>query len=56
MSCKICTVPFTNQNDTILLCNHKQGFVHMGCCTDLCSQSHSPCQHKVAVFRNVEKK
>ncbi|MFH1916271.1 MAG: hypothetical protein ABIJ21_03325 [Nanoarchaeota archaeon] len=50
LTCKVCTVPFTNDNQEVLLCGHHEGFVHVGCCTDVCSQHGTPCEHHVATF------
>ncbi len=43
--CNICNGSFSGSPDELVLCKHKEGFVHMGCCTGLCSMDGKPCDH-----------
>jgi hypothetical protein len=49
-SCKICSNNFQDSPDKLVLCEYKEGFVHLGCCTDRCSIDGKPCVHCVAQF------
>lgn len=49
-NCKICTNNFQQSPDSLVLCQHKEGFVHLGCCIDNCSWDKKPCTHSVAVY------
>lgn len=51
--CKICTGTFHNSPDKMLLCKHKDGMVHMGCCTNRCSMDGKPCTNMMAMFSKV---
>jgi hypothetical protein len=51
--CNICGVDFTGDTNTVVICKHKSGNVHLGCCTDLCSWDGKPCGHAVGVFEKV---
>jgi hypothetical protein len=48
--CKICSNNFQHSPDSLVLCNHKDGLVHMGCCTAKCSWDGAPCQNGVAIY------
>lgn len=49
-SCKICGGNFQDSPDDLVLCEHKEGFVHHGCCVNRCSMNHSPCAHCKAEY------
>jgi len=51
--CKICNVDFTDQTTSIVMCKHKGGDVHFGCCIDLCSWDKKPCSNAVGVFGKI---
>jgi hypothetical protein len=50
MNCRICKNGFGSYPETLLLCKHKEGFVHLGCCLDLCSWKRQPCDHAIATY------
>ena len=50
MECKLCSVGFAESQDEVVLCNHHDGLVHMGCCTTNCSEDGKPCEHCEAIF------
>ncbi|MBD3204513.1 hypothetical protein GF327_09560 [Candidatus Woesearchaeota archaeon] len=54
MDCKICSSKFNSGTDIIYLCDHKQGFVHSGCCVNNCSWDKSPCKNKISSFMNID--
>ncbi len=49
-TCKICQGNFHDSPDELLVCEHKGGFVHKGCCAALCSYDGQPCGHCKAVY------
>jgi hypothetical protein len=49
-NCKICSGSFADSPDKLVLCEHKTGLVHLGCCTNKCSQDHKPCIHCKAIY------
>nr|MCK4929529.1 hypothetical protein [Nanoarchaeota archaeon] len=51
--CKICGVDFTQGTDSIVMCRHHGGNVHLGCCMDICSWEKTPCHHAVGVFQKI---
>jgi len=53
-TCKICKGHFHDSPDELLVCDHKDGFVHKGCCGAHCSYDGKPCNHCKAVY--VKKK
>jgi hypothetical protein len=53
MECKICGTKFGAGNDSVVLCNNKGGFAHLGCCCDLCSWNHKPCEHSMGVYSKL---
>jgi len=53
MLCKICNGEFKNSPDSILLCEHKQGAVHLGCCLNNCSWNKQPCQHSIGTYEKI---
>jgi len=53
MECKICKGNFEESPDELLLCQHHQGAVHLGCCVSLCSMDGRPCGHCRAVYSKM---
>lgn len=47
MQCKICNRTLKKSPGSIIVCNHKRGIVHLGCCVDHCSLDEQPCKHVV---------
>jgi len=54
INCMICNGQFDASPDSIVLCEYKAGFVHMGCCIDKCSMSRSPCVNAKAIYNKVK--
>ncbi|MFH0876395.1 MAG: hypothetical protein V1859_10740 [archaeon] len=52
-NCNICSNAFTGSPDQLVLCEHKDGMVHKGCCTSLCSMDGKPCKHGIAMYSKV---
>lgn len=53
----ICTSGFAESADKIIVCRHKEGVVHEGCCRDCCSldgRGHANCPHAHAVYEKRE--
>ncbi|MBW2980128.1 hypothetical protein KY360_01780 [Candidatus Woesearchaeota archaeon] len=50
VKCGICKGDFKTSPDKIVLCDHKSGAVHLGCCANNCSQDSTPCKHAVGVY------
>ena len=50
MKCVICTNHIEHSPDRMVVCEHKQGAVHYGCCTHRCSQNGKPCVHCKAIY------
>ena len=50
MRCRICDNEFGSYPETLILCSHKGGFVHLGCCMDLCSWNRQPCRHAKGTY------
>jgi hypothetical protein len=50
MECKICSGDFATSPDKLVLCEHHQGFTHMGCCSYRCSQDGKMCVHGKAMY------
>ncbi|MFH1132957.1 MAG: hypothetical protein V1735_00545 [Nanoarchaeota archaeon] len=50
MKCRICENSFQNSPDSIVVCNHHCGVVHLGCCRDRCSNHKAPCMHAQGVY------
>ncbi|MBR9699380.1 hypothetical protein GOV09_02905 [Candidatus Woesearchaeota archaeon] len=48
-TCKICHQDFKGP-DSLVLCDHWDGFIHFGCCTRRCSKDGEPCQHCEGIF------
>ena len=48
--CKICEGNFKDSPDSLLLCNHHDGAVHLGCCINRCSWDKKPCGHCMGVY------
>jgi hypothetical protein len=53
-NCKICSNNFYASPDKLVVCDHKGGMVHLGCCTDLCSMDRKPCVHGKAIYAKVK--
>jgi hypothetical protein len=53
MNCRICSNNFHQSADSIVLCEFKTGFVHLGCCIDNCSMNKKPCGHSLAVYDKI---
>jgi hypothetical protein len=53
LSCSVCSGNLAESPDSMILCLHKQGAVHLGCCIHDCSQSHEPCDHAKAFYDKV---
>jgi len=53
VKCKVCTGHFVESKDSVVLCNHHDGAVHMGCCTDRCSEHGEPCDHSHGVYHKA---
>ncbi|MCK5283276.1 MAG: hypothetical protein KAK00_07750 [Nanoarchaeota archaeon] len=53
--CKICSGNFADSPDELILCEHKGGLVHLGCCVSLCSGDGKPCQHSKAIYSKLIK-
>ncbi len=54
-TCNICKGNFDLSPDEIVLCEHKDGFVHLGCCVSLCSMDGKPCTHSKAIYAKISK-
>ena len=50
VECKICSGQFDKSPDSIVLCKHKIGAVHLGCCVDNCSWDKQICEHAVGKY------
>ena len=50
INCNICSGTFHNSPDKVLMCEHKDGMVHLGCCVSRCSMDGKPCIHQMATF------
>ena len=53
VQCRICCGEFKNSPDSVLICNFREGVVHLGCCIDKCSWSKEPCLHCQAVYQKL---
>ncbi|MFH1126775.1 MAG: hypothetical protein ABIG84_05450 [archaeon] len=53
LDCKICNDKLHQGSKNLVLCEHKQGFVHLGCCSNNCSQHGAPCSHAIADYRKT---
>jgi hypothetical protein len=54
-NCMICTSNFQDSPDDLILCEHKDGIVHLGCCVNRCSMDHNPCVHCKAEYSKDNK-
>ncbi len=54
--CVICGGHFVNNPDEIVLCDHKDSFVHLGCCVSQCSKDGKPCEHGRAIYSKISPK
>ena len=52
--CKICNHKLHTKADNLILCDHKKGLVHRGCCVSGCSMHGSPCKHAVSEYEKVD--
>jgi len=52
-TCKVCNGAFPDSPDELVLCEHKDGFVHLGCCVSLCSGNGKPCSHCKAIYEKL---
>ena len=50
VQCKVCTGDFDSSPDSIVLCRHKEGAVHFGCCVHDCSNDNRPCEHCAGTY------
>lgn len=50
VKCKICKGLFEDSTDSLVICDHLKGPVHMGCCCDLCSMHGAPCQNCQSIY------
>lgn len=50
IKCRICNALFEDSMDSLVVCNHLEGPVHLGCCSDLCSMHGGPCEHSQGVY------
>ncbi|MBU1019876.1 MAG: hypothetical protein KJ847_01570 [Firmicutes bacterium] len=53
LHCKICNNKFGEGSDSIVLCHHKDGPVHLGCCIELCSWDKKPCENAIGVYEKL---
>lgn len=53
MECKICSNSMVDSPDEMVICNHNEGPVHLGCCMSLCSEDGNPCEHCKAVYSKL---
>ncbi len=53
VNCKICSGDFGSSPDSVVLCEHKEGAVHMGCCVHNCSSDMKPCQHCMGIYNKI---
>ena len=53
-ACKICGGDFKESPDKLVVCTHKEGAVHQGCCCDNCSGNGKPCDHSQGVYEKQE--
>jgi len=51
--CKICGKDF-KESDSLIICEHKGGIVHLGCCIDNCSWDNEPCKHSHGLFEKID--
>lgn len=51
--CKICGNDF-KKSDSLVICEHKGGIVHLGCCLDNCSWNKEPCKHSHGLFEKID--
>jgi hypothetical protein len=52
-TCKICDGNFQDSPDELVLCEHKGGMVHLGCCVSLCSGDGRPCENCKAMYSKI---
>ncbi|MBI5229113.1 hypothetical protein HY991_03310 [Candidatus Micrarchaeota archaeon] len=57
VTCKICEEAFVTKPDTMVICEHRDGAVHIGCCVHKCSwDKKGPvnCKHAKATFKKIQ--
>lgn len=54
VECKICSGQFNDSPDSVVVCNHKEGAVHLGCCIHNCSFDMKPCENAAGVYEKLE--
>jgi len=52
--CKVCKGQFSNSPDSVVLCKHNEGLVHLGCCINGCSWDKKPCENAVGVYEKLD--
>ncbi|NOR85806.1 hypothetical protein GQ473_06835 [archaeon] len=52
--CKICKNNLHIGPDSLVLCAHKKGFIHRGCCVAHCSKHGEPCGHAKAEYSKMD--
>lgn len=52
--CKICGGQFDSSPDSIVLCKHKEGTVHLGCCMHNCSMDMKPCENSLGTYDKIQ--
>lgn len=50
VKCKVCEGDFKSSPDSVILCEHKDGAVHLGCCINDCSKNKMPCDHSCGLY------
>lgn len=53
VKCNVCGGMFEESPDPVVLCNHMQSPVHMGCCSNLCSMHGMPCEHSQGMYKKM---
>jgi len=53
MECKVCSGEFGSSPDSIVVCGHKEGNVHLGCCMNNCSIDKKPCEHAIGIYEKI---
>jgi hypothetical protein len=53
VKCNVCNGEFKESPDSIVMCSHKGGPVHLGCCVNNCSGNKQPCMHSQGLYDKV---
>lgn len=53
IKCNVCGGVFKESPDAVVLCNHMQSPVHLGCCSNLCSMHGGPCEHSQGMYERM---